>query len=85
MAEISKYLMVSEAYIYRCFANVLGRSPVYMLNLIRIKRTEQLLKTTDLYLKEIAEQVGYSSSFYLSTVFKKFYGKSPNQYRQDYV
>ncbi len=82
LADLSKHLKFSEAYLYKCFAKVLKNSPAQTMNLVKVKYAEQLIKTTNLTLKEIAEEVGFSTPFYLSAVFKKFYGQSPREYKR---
>lgn len=49
---------------------------------LRIKEAENLLLTTTLSVKEIGEMVGFLTSSYFITVFKKKYAVSPNQFRQ---
>ena len=48
----------------------------------RMHRAKKLLKTTELSVAEIAEQVGFSDYNYFSRVYKKTYGKSPKRYRK---
>ena len=47
-----------------------------------MKRAVELLNTTDLTIMGIAEQLGYETQHYFSTVFKKTVGISPNRYRR---
>ena len=42
-----------------------------------------LLAKTDKKIYEIASAVGYSSNTYFSTAFKKKFGLTPQQYRDD--
>lgn len=48
----------------------------------KIERVKELLIYDELSLKEIADQLGYSSSAYLSQQFKKHTGQSPTRYKQ---
>jgi len=55
-------------------------TPVQYTNLCKIKRAEQLMISTRLSFKEISDQLGFSSPYYFSSVFKRFYKKSPREY-----
>lgn len=59
---------------------VLKLSPNQFVQLIKIKHAEQMIKTTDLSIKEVSEQLGFSSPYYFSSVFKKYYLMSPKEY-----
>lgn len=48
----------------------------------RLHRAKKLLKTTDLSVSVVANQVGFSDYNYFSRVYKKKYGKSPKHYRK---
>lgn len=48
---------------------------------IRIERACILIKESQLTITEIAEQTGFSSSRYFSTVFKQYMGMTPSQYK----
>lgn len=50
---------------------------------IRMEKAIQLIVHTDLSVTEIADQTGFSTSRYFSTVFKQYTGCSPTQYRQE--
>ena len=54
------------------------------LTLLRIKKAELLLSTTNATLSEIADECGFDNAFYLSSVFKKEMGISPKSYRRLY-
>ncbi|QMV74386.1 response regulator [Comamonas piscis] len=49
----------------------------------RMKMAAELLKTGSLGVADIAAEVGYANSGNFSTEFKKFWKKSPKQYRLD--
>lgn len=52
----------------------------YVTN-IRMKHAVRLLLQTDLMVYEIAEQVGYNNARQFSDMFKKCYGKLPQEYK----
>jgi len=64
------------------FRQQLGQPPGQYLEAQRLLRARHLLAYTNQTLAEIADHVGFSSSFYLSLRFKKHYGESPRAFRQ---
>ena len=48
----------------------------------RLHKAKKLLKTTELSIAEIANNVGFSDYNYFSRIYKKQYGKSPTYYRR---
>jgi len=48
----------------------------------RIAAAKEMLEQSNLKVYEIAEKLGYESSFYFSKVFKKVTGLSPREYQQ---
>lgn len=48
---------------------------------VRMKQALKLLLQTDSMVYEIAEQVGYNNARQFSDMFKKFYGKLPQEYK----
>jgi YesN/AraC family two-component response regulator len=48
----------------------------------RLHKAKKLLKTTELTIAEIANNVGFSDYNYFSRIYKKQYGKSPKHYRK---
>lgn len=49
---------------------------------IRMNHAVRMLAQTDLMVYEIAEKVGYNNARHFSDMFKKQYGKLPNEYKQ---
>lgn len=80
----------------RVLADRLGYSPNYLgqvfkaetgmtineyINKTRIKKAKELIKQTHLMVYEIADRVGFNDHHYFSSVFKRFVGVSPREYR----
>lgn len=59
-------------------------SPSDYLTLLRIERAKELLRETDLSVKEISGAVGYFDVPGFVRRFKKYIGTTPAQYRKNY-
>jgi len=64
------------------FRQQVGQPPAGFVDAQRLAQTRQLLAHTNQTLAQIAEQVGYSSSYHLSLRFKRHFGHSPRAFRQ---
>ncbi|MBL3731940.1 AraC family transcriptional regulator [Lysinibacillus sp. HST-98] len=71
---------LSSSYFGEAFKKAFGQSATHYLTALRIGHAKQLLRDTDLLLREIARTVGYSDEFYFSRKFKKEVGISPSAY-----
>ena len=74
-------LDMSPSYIGLVFRKVGGTSFLKYLTDIRMEETKRLLRTTDLTLREIGQQVGIENQNTLIRTFKKAEGVTPGQYR----
>ncbi|THF75766.1 AraC family transcriptional regulator [Cohnella fermenti] len=66
----------------RLFKSGKRTSPIDYLIRVRMDRAKELLRDTDCTLREIAESVGYSDSYYFSRMFKKLEGTAPTVYQE---
>lgn len=81
--ECADYFHINKDYLSRAFKKHTGIGMAKYLNNIRIRKAKELLRTTDLQIQEIADQVGYFDSKYFSRQFKTATGMTPAQYRQE--
>jgi AraC-like DNA-binding protein len=63
---------------------VTGYAPLMYLNHLRMQRAVQLLNSSNLSIKAISEQLGFSDQFYFSRAFAKLHGHSPSEHRKRY-
>ena len=61
----------------------MGQSPQEFLIRYRMSKAAELLKTTDISIKDISIKVGYPNQLHISRTFKNVYDQSPRSYRQN--
>lgn len=81
LAALAKEIGVSRATLARRFTDLVGESPIGYLTEWRLTLAADLLREPGATVGSVARQVGYGSSFALSTAFKRRHGVSPAQYR----
>lgn len=82
MEEIAALVNLSPRQIRRLFQQELGCAPQQLLRRLRLAKAQELLVTTFLLVKEIAEQVGMSDVNHFIREFRKAYGLTPETYRR---
>lgn len=82
LQNLARELGYSEYYLSRRFKNEAGMTISEAFLTIRLKEAELLVRTTEIYMEEIAETCGFYSETYFSTCFRKRYGVSPLEYRK---
>jgi len=73
----------SRRWLEMRFHATLGRTPLEVLNLMRVGRARDLLGDASLSLSDIARQCGFTDSRRFRLVFNKHMGATPRQYRRD--
>jgi AraC-like DNA-binding protein len=81
VAELATATNVSRAALAHRFTDLVGEPPMTYLTGWRLALAADLLREPDATVGSVARQVGYSSSFALSTAFKRVRGLSPREHR----
>ncbi len=81
VARLAELAGASRAALARRFNELVGEPPMSFLTGWRIALAADLLLEPGATVGSVADQVGYGSSFALSTAFKRVRGMSPQQYR----
>lgn len=79
---IAASLNISVDYLRHLFQSRFGCSMKSYIVSQRIKRARDLLRLSNMPLKNIAEQCGYSNEGYFCTAFKKLTGMTPGEFRK---
>ena len=80
--ELARLSNMSRATFARVFQELLGQSPMKYLTEWRMTVARDLLRTQDVSLAEVADQVGYSSQCAFVTAFRRHHGQPPGRWRQ---
>lgn len=81
LVNLAAKVGVSRAALARRFHDVVGEPPMSFLTQWRLALAADLLCETDETIGTVAEQVGYSSPYALSSAFKRVRGVSPKEHR----
>jgi len=79
---VADYAGMGACYLSSMFKQKTNKTFIELLTHLRMKKALELLLNTELLVYEISEKVGYQNPTYFSTVFKKYYGKSPKDFRE---
>ena len=79
--DLARSLTISRVQLYRKVKAILGISVSDHINNIRLDKSKELLKKSELNISEIAYAVGFSSPNYFSTSFKNKFGVTPKEYK----
>lgn len=82
---VAKAVRCSRAKLFEIFKESTGMTPNDYWQRLRIDRAQELLANSDLPIIHIALECGFSTSQYFSSVFRKYCGMSPSDYRQQHL
>lgn len=81
VGDIATQVFLSPDYFRKLFKKVTGISVINYLQKMRLEKACTLLKTTDLSIKDVCSQVGYTDLQAFYKIFKKVIGTTPQNYR----
>ena len=81
LTSAAEFASVSTGYLSGLFKKEAGTNFVKYLTDVRMEKSMQLLRSTDMKTYEIAYETGFSNPHYFSVSFKKYTGMSPSEFR----
>ncbi len=75
---------ISKSLCNTLFHKYVGESPINYLMHLRARKVAELLRSGNLSMTEIASLTGFGGVSYMSETFRKFFGKSPREYRKNW-
>lgn len=79
MSDIAEHSSISERYLRKLFSQNLNLSPLDYLNQMRLNKSVELLRSTEMSIKEVCFQCGFQSPQYFSRIFKQQMGVTPRE------
>lgn len=79
---LAEQVHFSQEYLLRIFKKKEGITILQYINHLKLSLAKQLLADSDLQVKEIAEQLGFTSQGYFGKFFRSKTGLTPNAYRE---
>lgn len=81
--SIANHCNLGTTQITKYCKEITNMSPMQYLSSLRLKAAAEILKTKpEKSISEVAYETGFSSPQYFATVFKQFYKKTPQNYRE---
>ncbi|TAH66820.1 MAG: helix-turn-helix domain-containing protein [Anaerolineaceae bacterium] len=80
--DVSRIVDISPYYFSKLFKEETGENFIEYLTNMRIEKAKELLEHSDLNIKNICVDTGYSDPNYFSRIFKKQVGVTPTEYRE---
>ncbi|WP_343329342.1 two-component regulator propeller domain-containing protein [Polaribacter staleyi] len=77
-------LSISRVKCYRLFKERLKQSPSDVIMSLRLQKAAALLKSQKLNISEISFECGYNDPKYFGRAFKKYFDKSPKEYKEQF-
>lgn len=81
LESMAALMYMNTSYFSTFFKKHTGKNFKQYLTELRMKEGHRLLLQSDLMVYEVAEAVGYNNPRQFSDMFRKYYGKLPNDYR----
>lgn len=83
LEQLCEKFHFSIAYLSRMIKNSTGHNYTSIIKDIRLKKACIMLKSTNISIKNISENIGYSSQEHFIRTFKKNFNMSPTEYRKN--
>ena len=83
--SMSAHLYISRVQLYKRMVSLTGTTPSEYLRAKRIHRSEELLRSGEFTVSEIAYKVGFNNPRYFSKYFQEEYGMTPSQYKKTHL
>lgn len=84
LGDIAASGNVSKSLCNTLFHQYVGESPINYLMHFRSRKVAELLRSGNLSMSEIATRTGFGGVSYMSETFRKFFEKSPREYRKSW-
>jgi AraC-like DNA-binding protein len=82
--DVAKTVDISGRHLTRLFSDEIGMTVQDYITILKINKAKELLRIVDRNITQVAFELGFSSSDYFSSFFKKHEGLSPREFKKAY-
>ncbi|MCB0665936.1 MAG: helix-turn-helix domain-containing protein [Saprospiraceae bacterium] len=79
--RLNNAVSMSQMQVYRKLKALINKTPSQFIRNYRLQKAQELLKTSDKTIAEIAYEVGFTDPNYFSRAFTKLFSQTPTDYR----
>lgn len=79
---IADRVFLTQTYLSYLFHKEVGQTIVKYMTLVRMQKAAELLRSTNLTVADISQQVGFMNNSYFCKTFKQHHGCSPAKFRE---
>ncbi|HJV76782.1 MAG TPA: two-component regulator propeller domain-containing protein [Paludibacter sp.] len=83
--DLCREMGMSRVYFYKKILSLTDKTPSEFIRFIRLKRAADLLERSQLFVNEVAFQVGFNDPKYFRKYFKDEFGMTPNEYKKKFI
>ncbi len=82
--DLCREMGISRVYFYKKILSLTDKTPSEFIRFIRLKRASTLLEKSQLFVNEVAYQVGFNDVKYFRKYFKEEFGLSPSDFKKKF-
>ncbi|WP_176444754.1 response regulator transcription factor [Paenibacillus herberti] len=83
LEQVASNVYLNATYLSELFKESTGQKFIDYVTEVRLSEARRMLLETDMKMGEVCASVGYTSSKYFSTLFRKRFDVTPTQYREN--
>ncbi|MBQ9761383.1 MAG: helix-turn-helix transcriptional regulator [Clostridia bacterium] len=83
VSELARHCGMSESGLYAFLQKNANTTPIDIKNRIKTERAVELLQSTDLFVEEISDRLGFCNTAYFRKVLRLQTGKTPSDIRRE--
>ena len=84
IAALAELCGLGETAFRRRFREHVGMSPVHYINAVKVERACRMLRSSEMTVGEVCEQLKFYDVAYFHKVFKRYTGKTPGEVSREY-
>ena len=81
LQDVAEHCYISSWHLSKLLNQYTGKGFFEIVNVIRLDKAKELLKTTPYKIQDVADMVGFLDVAHFSRIFKNYVGVSPTEYR----